>query len=122
MFSPLTSASSAPSATQGPVAQSAFQQLGRALQSGDLSGAQEAYSVIQQNASGQAPAEKGTRTTQANPIADLKEALRKDNLSAAQQKISPDPSAQNAGRASGAYPTTPSPGSSQVGQLLNARV
>ena len=120
---------SSPLSLQSSVSQPliAFLQLGKALQSGDLPAAQEAYGMIQQKASadpapptGQKPASKSY------PMAELKEALRTDSLAAVQQSVSPAPPTMGAYRATGAYPsgtTSAAPGpQSGLGGLLNHSV
>ena len=122
---------SLPTSASGTVAQAqtALAQLGTALQTGDISAARDAYRAVQQSVSADEPAPPAQKSLlRANPTAELAEALRKDNLSAAQQTVSPYPSVGNPGRkATGAY-TSGQPAAKQtntqnpLGGLLNARV
>ena len=77
-------------AAPAPPGQGVFLQLGRALQTGDLSAAQQAYGQIQRNAGPAAPARRLERTgSWKEAIAELEPALRKDDLSAAQLAVTP---------------------------------
>jgi len=113
-----------------PAIQPAFQQLGTALQAGDLTAAQAAYRSIQQNASQQSTSkEKATAPASASAkerLAELGEAVRADTLSAVQQAVSPAPRRMAPGtRAAGAYAPVAKPSTSaatDLGGLLNAQV
>ena len=75
---------------QSPWAQrkSAFEQLGQALQSGDLSAAQQAFSTLQQNVPQGASAQNSQGNASQSQFAALGQALQSGNLSAAQQAFS----------------------------------
>ena len=83
------SANSNTQPVQWSPANNPFQQLGKALASGDLSAAQQAFSALQQNAPQQAASAQGSQTAQGstgqNAIAALGTALQSGNLAAAQQ-------------------------------------
>lgn len=87
----VTSSASALSATnQNPWAQqkNEFQQLGKALQSGDLAGAQQAFSALQQNTPQGLSSQNAQGNSAQSPFAALGQALQSGNLSAAQQAFS----------------------------------
>ena len=111
-----------------PAIQPAFQQLGTALQAGDLNAAQAAYRSIQQNASQQTTSKEKATTPASGKerLAELGEAVRADTLSAVQQAVSPAPRPMASGsRAAGAYAPAAKPSTSaatDLGGLLNARV
>jgi hypothetical protein len=66
-------------------AKSLFDQLGKALQSGDLAGAQMVYTTLQQNAPQGTMAQVGRGNFGPSPFAALGQALQAGNLSGAQQ-------------------------------------
>jgi hypothetical protein len=72
-----------PSAWQSQIGQirSDFQALGKALQSGDLTAAQQAYATLQQDL----PANQSSSTTGNNPLSAIGQALQSGDLTAAQQ-------------------------------------
>jgi hypothetical protein len=87
----VTSSTSALSTiNQNPWAQqkSEFQQLGQALQSGNLAGAQQAFSALQQNAPQGPSGQSAQGNSSQSPFAALGQALQSGNLSAAQQAFS----------------------------------
>ena len=87
-------------AAPGPQSQAvpphgALQQLGRALQTGDLSAAQQAYGLIQRSAASATPARRTDWTgSWKDAIAELEPALRKDALSAVQLAVTPGPTSR----------------------------
>ena len=118
----------APTGPQSQAAppQSAFLQLDRALRTGDLSAAQQAYGQIQASATTTTLAKRIERTgTWQDAIADLDPALRQDTLSAAQLAVTPARTTQvpvqsAAGRYAALAPGAPGgSGSSDLGTQLN---
>jgi hypothetical protein len=93
-----SAASSAVNSTQqSPWAQvkSLWDQLGQALQAGDLAGAQKAFAALQANApqgaasqAQGAAAQNGQGGSSQNPLSALASALQSGNLAAAQQAFS----------------------------------
>ena len=117
---------STPPGPKGKGPQAAFLQLGKALQTGDISGAQEAYRIIQQTASGGELMRMAQRAVSGlNPFADLEEAVRKDTLYAVQQAVCPTPPPVSSRPSTGSYPMTPAaePTAQQnaLGTLVNQR-
>jgi soluble cytochrome b562 len=79
-----SSAGLTPAAWQSQIGQvqSDFQALGKALQSGNLTAAQQAYATLQQDL----PASQSSSTpTGNNPLSAIGQALQSGNLTAAQQ-------------------------------------
>jgi hypothetical protein len=62
-----------------------FEQLGKALQSGDLAGAQKVFTAIQQNAPQGAVSQVGQGSSGPSPFAALGRALQSGDLAGAQQ-------------------------------------
>jgi len=81
--------------TQWAQTKSLWDQLGQALQSGDLAGAQKAFAALQANApqgaasqAQGAAASNGQGSSSQNPMSALASALQSGNLAAAQQAFS----------------------------------
>jgi hypothetical protein len=68
--------------------QSQLQQLGLALQSGNLAAAQQAFSALPQNAAQGGTSSTGGSTSNQSSLAALGQALQSGNLAAAQQAFS----------------------------------
>jgi outer membrane protein assembly factor BamD (BamD/ComL family) len=110
------------STVNDPIAQ-AFQQLAQDLQSGNLSGAQQDFSTIQQDIQSQGGGHhhhsylQDSSAAQQNPIAqlfsELGQALQSGNLSAAQQAYTTLQQDFQSASGKGA-PTSSSPGSAGV--------
>jgi hypothetical protein len=62
-----------------------FEQLGKALQSGDLAGAQKVYAALQQNAPQGTMSQVGQGSSGPSPFAALGRALQAGDLAGAQQ-------------------------------------
>jgi len=87
-----SSSALAPTGPQSQVAppQSAFLQLDRALRTGDLPAAQQAYGQIQASATTSTLAKRAERTgSWQDAIAELDPAIRQNTLSAAQLAVTP---------------------------------
>jgi hypothetical protein len=69
--------------------QTDFQNLGNALQSGNLAGAQNAFAALQQNLPNNSSQQAGAQSNPSNPVAtdfqNLANALSSNNLTSAQQ-------------------------------------
>ncbi len=90
-MSDLSVSSAANSTQQSQWAQrkSLFDQLGQALQKGDLQAAQTAFAALQQNApQGPPPPQNGQGNASQNPFSALADALQKGDLAGAQQAFS----------------------------------
>ncbi len=64
---------------------SLFEELGKALQSGDMAGAQQVYTALQQNAPQGALSQVRQGSSGPSPFAALGQALQSGNLAGAQQ-------------------------------------
>ena len=71
--------------TQQGQAKNPFQELGKALQSGDLAGAQQVYTAFQQNVPQGASSQVSQGSSGPSPFAALGQALQSGNLAGAQQ-------------------------------------
>jgi len=83
-----TSSVSSTQQSQWAQAKSLWDQLGQALQKGDLAGAQKAFAALQANAPQGAPAQNGQGSSSQNPVSALASALQSGNLAAAQKAFS----------------------------------
>ncbi len=90
-MSDMSVASAVSSTQQSPWAQrkNLFDQLGQALQKGDLKAAQTAFAALQKNApQGPPPSQNGQGNGAQSPFAALADALQKGDLAGAQQAFS----------------------------------
>jgi len=84
----VSSAVSSTQQSQWAQRKSLFDQLGQALQKGDLQAAQAAFAALQQNAPQGPPPQNGQGNTSQNPFSALADALQKGDLAGAQQAFS----------------------------------
>ena len=84
----VSSAASSTQLSQWAQRKTLFDQLGQALQKGDLQGAQTAFAALQKSAPGLSASQSGQGNASQSPFTALADALQKGDLAGAQQAFS----------------------------------